>query len=235
MRIAIVEDDSQARERVSAFVRQYFNENERACDIRQFTDGDELLENYTADYDLIFLDIQMARLNGIAAAERIRKLDPDVFIVFITNMEHCAIKGYSVMALDFLLKPINYRVLSQLLTRAERLLREKKRRFLTLPTPKGILHFSVSDVYYIEVESHTLSVVTAQGVHTLRGTISAVEEHLADYPFFRCNNCYLVNLSQVSRIENNTVAVGGHELAISRPRRKAFMEALTDYIAGSRL
>ena len=78
-----------------------------------------------------------------------------------------------------------------------------------------------------------LSVVTAQGVISLRGTISSVEELLAGYDFFRCNNCYLVNLAHVTRAEPGIAVVGGHELTVSRPRQKKFMEALTRYIGGS--
>lgn len=233
MRIAIVEDNAQEREQIATLTRQYFEEQRKTCQISLFADGDELLEHYTADWDLIFLDIQMARLDGMTTAEMIRKLDQDVFLVFVTNMAQCAIKGYSVYALDFLVKPVNCRILKQLLQKAERFLFARGKKFITLPTQKGMTRISVSDVYYVEVENHVLSVVTAQGVFRLRGTISGVEEMLSGYDFFRCNNCYLVNLSQVSHLEPGMVVVGGHELAISRPRQKKFMEALTKYIGGS--
>lgn len=233
MRIAIVEDSAQELERLTAFTQQYFDAQGSTCQIVQFSDGDELLEDYRADWDLIFLDIQMARLDGMKAAEMIRVLDKDVIIVFITNMAHYAIKGYRVRALDFLLKPVNYRMLEQVLTQAEHLLTERKRKFITLPTQKGMMRLNVSEIDYVEVENHVLSVITAQGTFNLRGTISSIEETLVPYGFFRCNNCYLVNLAHVSRVEPGMAVVGSHELAVSRPRQKKFMEALTRYIGGS--
>lgn len=233
MRIAIVEDSVTERERISTLTKEYFSEQGKPCNISLFSDGDELLEEYSADWDLIFLDIQMERMDGMAAAEMIRKLDQDVFIVFVTNMAHYAIKGYGVHALDFLLKPINYRILKQLLQQVERLLKERKKKFITLPTQKGMTRIDASDILYVEVENHVLSVVTIHGVFRLRGTISGIEELLDGYDFFRCNNCYLVNLARVSRVEQGVAFVGEHELTVSRPRQKKFMEVLTRYIGGS--
>lgn len=233
MRIAIVEDDTLEQKRIAKFTQQYFDEQKKACHITLFSDGDELLENYQADWDLIFLDIQMARLDGVTTAEKLRELDKDAFLVFVTNMAHYAIKGYGVRALDFLLKPINYHILEQLLQQVERLLQERKKKYITLPTQKGLRRISVSEIYYVEVHSHVLSVVTAQGVFNLRGTITGIEELLKDHDFFRCNNCYLVNLSLVSHVEQGMVEVGGYQLTISRPRQKPFMQALTRYIGGS--
>lgn len=233
MRIAIVEDDLNEQQRLAALTKQYFDAQGSPCQITLFSDGDELLESYRANWDLILLDIQMKRLNGMEAAEMIRRQDKDVFLVFVTNMAHYAIKGYGVRALDFLLKPVNYRMLEQVLRQVEHLLAERTKKSIALPTHKGMVRLDVSDIYYAEVENHILSVVTAQGTFRLRGTISGIEETLAPYDFFRCNNCYLVNLAHVTRVEPGVAAVGGHELAVSRPRQKKFMEALTRYIGGS--
>ena len=76
--------------------------------ISVFTDGDEITEGYRPNYDIILMDIEMCFMNGMTAAQEIRKLDPEVVIIFITNMVQYAIQGYAVGALDYILKPVNY-------------------------------------------------------------------------------------------------------------------------------
>lgn len=107
MHIAVVEDQPEVRTCLAEYIERYFTENGTPYRITMFSDGDEILEDYQADYDLILMDIQMARMDGMRAAEKIRQLDEDVYLVFVTNLRNYAIKGYSVQAMDFLLKPVN--------------------------------------------------------------------------------------------------------------------------------
>lgn len=232
MRIAIVEDDRLMSEQLKKYALQYFADREHLCRITQFSDGDEILENYQADYDVIFLDIQMQRLDGLTTAQRIRELDENVYLIFITNMASYAIKGYSVNALDFVLKPVNYLMLRQLLMRVEQLLAAKPAKLITLPTDRGLTRLDASQIYYVETENHAVQVYTEKGSWRLRESMHAMELLLAEHHFFRCNSCYLVNLAHVEQVDGSTVVVAGSRLTISRPRHKAFMSALTKYIGG---
>ena len=72
----------------------------------------------------------------------------------------------------------------------------------------------------------------AADIPVLPDSLKALEEKLTGRLFARCNNGYLVNLAQVSGVQQNTVQVGPHELQISRPKRRAFLAALADYIGG---
>ena len=73
---------------------------------------------------------------------------------------------------------------------------------------------------------------TEDGHFISTGTLKALEEKLSDCPFARCNSGYLVNLAQVSGVQQNEVQVGPYQLQISRPKRKSFLAALADYIGG---
>lgn len=232
MNIAIVEDDARLREEFRQYILKYFEGREQLCHIEMFADGDEILEQYRANYDLIFLDIQMQRLDGMQTAERIRELDHDVYLIFITNLANYAIKGYSVNALDFVLKPVNYLMLRQLLQRVERMLDSRAKKYITLPTERGLTRMDVSQIYYVETGNHDVCVYTDRGMWRLRESMRNMEAMLAGYDFFRCNSCYLINLAHVEQVDGNSAWVAGHELTISRPRYKAFMSALTKFIGG---
>ena len=109
IRVAIVEDEAEIREQLMGYVQRYTRQYGTAFEVKTFADGLEILEDYRPAYDLILLDIEMKHLDGMETARRIRELDPDVMLVFITNMAQYAIKGYAVGALDYVLKPVPLR------------------------------------------------------------------------------------------------------------------------------
>ena len=99
LKIAVVEDQTEVRESLCQFIRQYAGEQGLQAEVEPFADGAVIAEGYQPGYDIIFLDVEMPRLGGFGAAERIRAVDPDVVLVFVTNMAQYAIKGYEVDAL----------------------------------------------------------------------------------------------------------------------------------------
>lgn len=109
-RIAIVEDQDETRECLNRFVRQYAEEQGVQVEISLITDGSEIAAHYTPGFDIIFMDVEMPRLDGFGAAEAIRAVDAEVVLVFVTNMAQYAIRGYEVGAFDFVVKPVEYLV-----------------------------------------------------------------------------------------------------------------------------
>lgn len=232
VRIAIVEDDHACRAQLEAYVRRYGGETGGEFQITSFSDGLDIAEDYRPIYDIILLDIEMPRLDGMAAAERIRAFDPGVILIFITNMAQYAIKGYEVDALDFVLKPVGYFPFSLKLKKAVSALRARAQKDLLLPLDGGVKRVSSGEIHYIEVQGHRIIVHAEGGDYVLPGALRDMEEQLEGQHFVRCNKCYLVNLRHVTDVRRNTVVAGGHELQVSRPRKKEFLKALTDYYGG---
>ena len=235
IRVAIVEDEAEIREQLMGYVQRYTRQYGTAFEVKTFADGLEILEDYRPVYDLILLDIEMKHLDGMERARRTRELDPEVMLVFITNMAQYAIKGYAVGALDYVLKPVPYFAFSQQLQKVEAQLRRRTRHYLAVPVEGGLRRLDTSRIYYIESEGHRVHFYTEEGDFAAPGALKALEEKLADRPFARCNSGYLVNLAQVQAVQQNTVEVGPYELQVSRPKRKSFLAALTDYIGGDGL
>lgn len=231
--IAIVEDEEAFSAQLQEYLKKYEEENDVRFKISVFGDGAEILEDYQPLYDIILLDIEMPRVNGMKAAEKIRAADADVTLMFITNMANYAIRGYEVGALDFVMKPINYYIFSMKMTRVLKRTRKKAQQDILLTLPDGVKKLNIQQIYYVEVQNRVLSYHTDEGVFSMRGTMQSVEQMLSPYAFAKCNHWYIVNLKHVSEVKKTTVVVAGHELDVSRRNRTAFLKALTEYVGGA--
>lgn len=232
--IAIVEDEKEFSEQLETYLKQYHAEQNIHFKISVFQDGAEILKDYQPIYDIILLDIEMPGINGMETAERIRQMDQDVVLMFITNMASYAILGYEVGALDFVMKPISYYGFSMRFTRAVKRVGQRERQQLLLTLPDGVKKLGIQQIYFVEVQNRILHYHTDEGEFSVRGTMQSVEQMLEKYPFVKCNHWYMVNLRHVSEVRKNTVIVGGHTLEISRRNRTPFLQALAEYVGGMR-
>ena len=78
--IAIVEDSDADCALLEDSLRRFEQERDVRFEVTRFRDGEDLVTDYAADYDLILMDIQMTFMNGMEAAKRVRAMDPDVVI-----------------------------------------------------------------------------------------------------------------------------------------------------------
>lgn len=236
LNIAIVEDEDLYANQLNTYLIQYRAERGCSMELKRFMDGDEIAEEYSGGYDIILMDIQMKFMDGMTAAEKIRQMDPDVIIIFITNMTEYAVRGYEVDALDYLVKPVEYVAFSRKMDRAVSRVRLKERNFITVITESGVKKLELEAIHYVEVQDHTLIYhtdrehVRAKG----RGVLREAEHALAPYGFCRGNNCYLINLKWVEGVDGSQCMVGSAQVQLSRTKKKGFMDALVQYIGKGR-
>ena len=230
IRIALVEDEESYVETLRSFLSRYERERGERLQITVFSDGDEIALGYRSEYDVILMDIEMRFMDGMTAAEEIRKVDPEVIIIFITNSPQYAIKGYAVDALDYVLKPLTYFAFSQRIDRALERLGNRARKYLTVSMRGGTRKLDVSRLWFVEVRDHDLIYHTDEGLITTTGTMREAEKTLGECAFFRCNKGYLVNLEHVDSISEDSAVVHGEIVQVSRARKKAFLDALNNYL-----
>lgn len=224
--VSIVEDDDNSAKILTDFLSKYSEESGVHFSIIRFKDGLSFLDNYQKT-DLIFMDIEMPMMNGMTAAEKLRKIDTSAVLIFVTNMAKYAVQGYSVNALDFMVKPISYSDFIFKIKRALHSIKAIKNDAITLQLKDGIHRLHTDDVTYIEVHGHTLTYHLENETLNVRGTLSEAAKQFGG--FLKCNSCYLVNPKHIDWVKGYEVKVGNDILAISRPKRKDFMNELSTW------
>lgn len=167
--------------------------------------------------DVVFLDVDMPKLNGVETAKRIQDLDPRAALVFATAYEGYMSEAFSVYAFDYLVKPFkNERVLATL-DRIRALLAksgapEKKEELRPLAAPHrrpgrllirnrdGVVFVDMDDILLVQRENRQTVLYTAEGSYATSDTLGEVEEKLDPETFFRCHKSYIINLSYIDSI-----------------------------------
>ncbi|KFJ08178.1 LytR/AlgR family response regulator transcription factor [Bifidobacterium tsurumiense] len=238
LNIAVVEDDIVSAQIVHEHIQRYAREHDESILCKTFPDGSLFIEQFEQQFDLILLDIEMPHMNGMDVAHEVRSIDDDVVLIFITNMAQYAIQGYSVRALSYLLKPVNYYAFAMELEQAVQLITKRRaiqKRSIILSVERQTVRLGLDEIRYVESRLHNLIIHTSKGVLTLRKSMNAIEEEIHDSSFARCNVSFLVNLAHVNGItaDKQVIIDDGSHINISRQKYKGFMSALlTHYGSG---
>ena len=230
--IAVVEDNEQDAAQLCAFIDEYAEKNGLAVKVSRFSDAVSFLDGTRGAFDLIFMDILMPGMDGMRAAQRLRASDRWAKLIFVTNMAQFAVKGYSVDALDFMVKPVVYRDFEMKMRKAVGLIRAEEGQQVAICSGASFLKVPAREITYVEISGHNLCYHMADG-QTVRavGTLSKVEEQLKACRFLRCNSCYLVNPRSIASVDGYEIKLyDGDVLQISHPRKKKFMSELAAWI-----
>lgn len=232
MRIAVIDDEKDVRESLSAYIRQFAEESEVKFEVSTFPSGDALLESYQQVWDILMFDIDMPGINGMETAKLIREKDRNVTILFITNVAQYAIEGYGVDAVDYILKPINYYEFSMKFHRAVAKAAHNRERAIMLDTVEGTRRIRINDIIYMEVLGHYIYFHTAAREFKARGNMKEWEERLKHYGFSRVHKSYMVNLSKIDNIQGKEISVSGSSIPVSRNCRDTFMQDYMKFYRG---
>jgi DNA-binding LytR/AlgR family response regulator len=230
---AVIEDNGADQKTIKGFFEQYIKEKKADLSLSIFADAESFLEKFSADkYDLILMDINLTGMNGLEAAARLRAIDQNVVLVFMTNLAQYAIDGYKFNAFDYMVKPISYWDFSERLFKAlQHVGNRKKTKVLIFENGKKVI-MPLARIYYVEVCDHLLVYHTKDGCFRAYGALKELTKELNGSGFALCNSCFLVNLAYVTTVEGFNVNVGGDNLLISHPKRKIFLQELNEYLGG---
>jgi len=236
-RIAFCDDEAGIRRTLQNYLERYALEHGEEFEILAFSSAVDLLKSYSPNIDLLFLDIAMEGINGMAAARKIRRTDSQVCIIFITTMYQFAIEGYAVRAFGFIKKPVSYGEFSHELGCALVQIRgnREKEQLINIRDGTTVHRLAVSRIRYLEVRNHSVHICMDGQELDVRGQMNQFEQQLSEFGFLRPHASYLVNVDVIARIDSNMILLkNGAEIPLSQHRKKSFLNALSEYI-GARI
>ena len=235
----IVDDESIARDIIASHVLKIDN-IEIVAQCKNAIEAFNFISNNTVD--LVFLDINMPEISGIAFAKSINK---NIKVIFTTAYRDYAVEGFDLQAVDYLLKPIAFdRLLKavnrffEVTTQPEQNKSEHKetsdfifvrsdRRMLKVDFDAIIYIESFSD--YIKIHLDTATTLSTNKIIVTRETISAIEAKLPTSKFLRIHRSYIVSITKIQSFTNEHITVNRLALSISRSYKKEVLKLLENF------
>lgn len=227
--VSIIDPSKEDVTHLSALIERYFRRNGTAYVQRVYQSGMEFVRS-AENSDIVFLETNLEKLDGLETARIIRKLGNEAQLIFIARGAEMAIHGYSVDALDYLLKPVESAAVERALDKAVRRLSSRSCAYLALKLPNGTASISTNDITYVEVFDHNLVYHTTGGDYTVRGRLGDVYEQLDHDYFLACNRSFIVNLRYVTEICTDHVILNGTKISVSKSHRKEIQSRFSAFM-----
>ncbi|MDE6732698.1 MAG: LytTR family DNA-binding domain-containing protein [Oscillospiraceae bacterium] len=216
VRLAVCDDEQEMIDCISDKLRAHFPEK---CEITAYVDGASLLSGHLKErFDAIFLDISMPGLNGMETAKKIRENDDRVKIIFVSNQNELAYKGYLYGAFRFVRKSnLDQELLEAATSLKEVLLFQNEN--IAFKTDTGYIVRAAEEIKYFEADGHLIYMACKDSTIRINGTLRDYEERLKNLGFIRIHKGVLVNFRYIRYIDKNAVILTcGKRLALSRNR-----------------
>ncbi len=234
--IAIVDDESTSREYVASLVSEWGMLHSHSIHITPFPSAEAFLFDYTGNniFDILLLDIEMGEMNGVELAKAVRQEEKNgkrTEIVFITGYPDFISEGYDVAALHYLMKPVNGEKLFRVLDRAAEnsKVTAKKLIFHTDGEDRAVY---ADSIFYAEMFSHTVRIVTEDGDFETRMKLSELEIILGE-DFIKAHRSYIVGLRHISSLTKTELTLdSGKTIPISRSEQQKVHTAFVRYFKG---
>ena len=230
LHIAICDDDIKALGEIKQILADYCKLKKLAAKISTYCDGTDLLVA-NEKFNIIFLDIEMQRSNGIEVALQIRRMDMNVPIVYITSYIDYWRRAYKVHAFDFIIKPFKSEELHKVMRDYLAALNDASEEIITFPTNEGVACFKVNDIYYFMFEAKKkVYVLTADERVLVRENLTDIYNKLNKDQFYQTRRDCVLNLKYVQRIQNEFVIImkNGSMLPLAQKKREEFIYKLSN-------
>lgn len=218
MKIAIVDDDINWRERVRDEILQY--DVDKDFEMEFFASGEAYLESKKR-YDISFVDIEMPELDGFETITRAKETDGDGIYIILTTHTEMSRKGYKVNAFRYIDK-LQLEEIREAIDSAKTILGRNKKIEVNV-IGDGVRKITLKNIIFVETYKHYILVHTRQGMLNCSNTMHEMEKMLPDNWFFRCHNSFIVNLDEIDHMDERIAYLSdGSNIDISHRKMNQF-------------
>lgn len=238
LKIVLCDDDLAYQTELRQMIIRVLFEEENVI-FECYADGQDLIqaaESKEAFYaDLIFLDIKMPCLDGMQTARRLRSMQIDSAIVFVTSHEEYVFQGYEVRAYDYLLKPVTSQRMEHLLKRFQEERNCKAQQYLLIHRRMSGERVPLQQVcYFISDQKKICAVMEAPHAPIeFYKKMSELENELGGSCFLRCHQSFLVNKQKIKSWDGTSIClVNGEKIPVSKRYRGQLIQMLKNTLTG---
>lgn len=217
LNIALCDDEKSEIQYLTELINRWAESSGNTAVIKSYISAESFLFDYEdgKNCDILLLDIQMSGMDGVQLAKTVREHNRSIQIIFVTGFGEYISSGYDVGALHYLIKPVGYAKLSDVLTRAAELITKNEPAVIFSSGGENI-RIRLSDIFCIEALGHTITLKFASGELDVTGTLASLKETLGDN-FRYTHRSFLVNLEHIKRISKSEITLdNGMTVPVSR-------------------
>lgn len=208
--------------------------------IDEFYSGESILDYYSkgGKYDLIFMDIHMEEIDGINTAFKLKRMQKDLMLIFLTGHTIYVKEAFTVQAFQYLTKPVKQEEIIKEFKRAVEYYKVNHTKY-KIEDKRSTVYLEISNIIYMEVRNHMITIYADKGdkgdkcEYIIKGKLKDEESRLKKYDFVRCHQGYLVNMYWIEAIMDDSILLkNGKSIPVSRRMRKEVINIFSNYVVG---
>lgn len=232
IRITVCDDFRDVVAQVNEYLAEYQQLKDLKLDIKSFSNAEDLWEYLRRNHcDLIILDIELVKMNGVELGHLIRTelKDNIIKIVYISSKNCYDRQLFDVQPLNFLQKPIDKARLFKMVDLTAELLNSRERIFV-FENKQGTFRVKFNDILYFESFDHYFKIASKSGDYEFKSTLAEIMEQTSDSRFIQVHRSYIINYDNTSHIKYEEITMlNGDIIPIGRDRRKEVRKIISEW------
>ena len=224
LKVIICDDDKLYTQEVFNNVKSILDEKQIQPTIDIFTDSSYICsDDYF--YDLAFLDVEMQPFSGIETARKLKAVNKNIVIFFITSYDKYLDEAMDINAFRFIKKPLDVKRLRSGVEKALSLIDNTQVSFY-LKENNSIVTITSNDIIYIEIVGRTTEIVLENKKYISTNRIDFWENKLIASFFYRVHKSYIINMKYITNYKRDTVTLAQkYNIPVSYRKQAAFRNA----------